>query len=56
MGEAAAMAFLKSGGIISVWTAIPVFALVRWPVFLAYIAMALAGSMLAGFGNATAVA
>ena len=50
------MAFLISGGIICVWTAVPVFALVRWPVFLAYIAMALAGSTLAGWGYAMAAA
>ena len=56
MAEGAAMAFLISGGIICVWTAVPVFALVRWPVFLAYIAMALAGSTLAGWGYAMAVA
>ena len=56
MAEGAAMAFLISGGIICVWTAVPVFALVRWPVFLAYIAMALAGSTLAGWGYANAVA
>ena len=56
MAEGAAMAFLISGGIICMWTAVPVFALVRWPVFLAYIAMALAGSTLAGWGYAMAVA
>jgi len=56
MGEGAAMTFLISGGIISMWTAVPVFALVRLPVFLAYIAMALAGSTLAGWGYAMAVA
>ena len=56
MAEGAAMAFLIAGGIISAWTAIPVFALVRLPVFLAYIAMALAGSTLAGWGYAMAVA
>ena len=39
-----------------VWTAVPVFALVRWPIFLAYIAMALAGSTPAGWGYAMAVA
>ena len=55
MAEGAAMAFLIAGGIICVWTAIPVFALVRLPVFLAYIAMALAGSMLAGWAYAIAL-
>jgi len=56
MAEGAAMAFLIAGGIISAWTAVPVFALVRLPVFLAYIAMALAGSTLAGWGYAMAAA
>ena len=56
MAEGAAMAFLIAGGIISAWTAVPVFALVRLPVFLAYIAMALAGSTLAGWGYAMALA
>ena len=56
MAEGAAMAFLIAGGIISAWTAVPVFALVRLPVFLAYISMALAGSTLAGWGYAMAIA
>ena len=49
MAEGAAMAFLISGGIISAWTALPVFALVRFPVFLAYVVLAVVGSMLAGW-------
>ena len=56
MAEGAAMAFLIAGGIISAWTAIPVFALVRLPVFLAYTLMAVVGSMLAGWVYAMAVA
>ncbi len=56
MAEGAAMAFLIAGGITSAWTAIPVFALVRLPVFLAYIVMAVAGSILAGWAYAMAVA
>ena len=54
MAEGAAMAFLIAGGIISAWTAIPVFALFRLPVFLAYVAMAVTGSMLAGWAYAFA--
>ena len=46
----AAMAFLIAGGITSAWAAIPVFALVRFPVFVVYLAMAISGSMLAGWG------
>ena len=48
MGQGAAMAFLIAGGITSAWTAIPVFALVRLPVFLAYVVMAVVGSTFSG--------
>lgn len=51
MGQGAAMAFLVSGGVISAWAAIPVFALVRTPVFLCYVGLALAGALLAGWGS-----
>jgi uncharacterized membrane protein YraQ (UPF0718 family) len=56
MAEGAAMAFLIAGGITSAWTAIPVFALVRLPVFLAYIVLAVVGSILSGWAYAIAVA
>jgi uncharacterized membrane protein YraQ (UPF0718 family) len=56
MADGAAMAFLIAGGIISAWAAIPVFALFRLPVFLAYVIMAVVGSMLAGWAYALAVA
>ena len=46
----AAMAFIVAGGITSAWAAIPVFALVRLPVFAIYLALAVSGSMLAGWG------
>jgi len=46
----AAMTFLVAGGIISAWAAIPVFSLVRFPVFLLYILLAIVCSMLAGWG------
>ena len=55
MADGAAMAFLIAGGITSAWAAIPVFALFRLPVFLAYIAMAIAGSILAGWGYAMVI-
>ena len=45
----AAMAFLIAGGITSAWAAIPVFALVRLPVFAVYLALAVVSSMLAGW-------
>ena len=47
---------LIAGGITSAWTAIPVFALFRLPVFLAYIVMAVLGAMLSGWVYAIAVA
>ena len=56
MADGAAMAFLIAGGITSAWTAIPVFALFRLPVFIAYIVMAVVGSMLSGWAYAIAVA
>lgn len=45
----AAMAFLVAGGVTSAWAAIPVLALVRLPVFVVYVLLAIAGSMLAGW-------
>lgn len=48
MAPGAAMAFLVAGGITSVPAAIAVFALARLPVFLAYMTLALAGSLAAG--------
>lgn len=48
MAPGAAMAFLVAGGITSIPAAIAVFALARLPVFLAYLALALSGSLAAG--------
>lgn len=48
MGPGAALAFLIAGGIISAWAAIPVYALTRLPVFLAYVAMAVIGAFVSG--------
>jgi len=56
MADGAAMAFLIAGGIVSAWTAIPVFALFRLPVFLAYVLMAVIGAMLSGWAYAFAIA
>lgn len=50
MAPGAAMAFLIAGGIISIYGAVPVYALVRFPVFVFYLALAVACSMLAGWG------
>lgn len=46
----AGMAFLVAGGITSIPAAIAVFALVKKPVFILYIALALTGGTLAGVG------
>ena len=56
MAEGAAMAFLIAGGITSAWTAIPVFALFRLPVFVAYIVLAVLGSILSGWAYAFLIA
>jgi uncharacterized membrane protein YraQ (UPF0718 family) len=48
MDPGAAMAFLIAGGVSSIPAAIAVFALVRLPVFFAYIVIAFVGAVLAG--------
>lgn len=48
MSPGAAMAFLVGGGVTSIPAALAVQALVRWPVFLAYLGFALAGSVTVG--------
>jgi uncharacterized membrane protein YraQ (UPF0718 family) len=55
MDPGAAMAFLIAGGVSSAPAAIAVFALVRLPVFLSYIALALIGAVLSGLLFALAV-
>lgn len=49
MSPGAALAFLVSGGIISLYAALAVFALVRVPVFVLYLALAVGGSLAAGY-------
>ena len=46
----AGMAFLVSGGVTSIPAAIAVFALVKRPLFMLYIGLALVGGTLAGLG------
>lgn len=48
MAPGAAMAFLVSGGITSLYASVAVFALVRLPVFLWYLALAVVCSLLGG--------
>ena len=55
MGDGVAMTFLIAGGIISAWAAVPVYALVRFPVFVTYLLLAVTGAMLAGWAFAAAV-
>lgn len=50
MGQGAAMALLVAGGITSLYASVAVFALLRLPVFLWYLGLAVAGSLLAGYG------
>ncbi len=49
MAPGAALAFMTAGGATSIPAAIAVFALVKRPIFLWYLALAATGSMLAGF-------
>ncbi len=50
MAPGAALAFLVAGGITSLPAAMAVFALVRRPVFLWYLALALVGALAVGYG------
>jgi uncharacterized membrane protein YraQ (UPF0718 family) len=55
MAPGAALAFLIAGGVTSLPAAMAVFALVRRPVFLWYLALALVGSLTAGFAYQAAL-
>ncbi len=50
MAPGAALAFLTAGGVTSLPAAMAVYALVKRPVFLWYLALALAGSLIIGYG------
>jgi uncharacterized membrane protein YraQ (UPF0718 family) len=50
MAPGAGMAFLLAGGVSSIPAAIAVWALARWPVFLAYLGFAFIGAFLLGAG------
>ena len=52
MAPGAGMAFLLAGGVSSIPAAIAVWALARWPVFLAYIGFAFFGAFAFGLGFA----
>ncbi|MDX1400748.1 MAG: permease [Kiloniellales bacterium] len=49
MSEGAAMSFLVSGGVVSIWGAMAIFPVLRLKPFLLYLALALVGSMAAGW-------
>ncbi|MFQ6021809.1 MAG: permease [Acidiferrobacterales bacterium] len=50
MSQAGALAFMIAGGVTSIPAAMSVFALVRAPIFLWYLTLALAGSVMVGYG------
>lgn len=49
MSPGAAMAFLVSGGVVSVWGAMAIFPVLRLTPFLLYLALAVSGSLAAGY-------
>lgn len=50
MSSGAAMAFLVSGGVVSVWGAMAIFPVLKIKPFLLYLALAAVGSIIAGWG------
>jgi len=49
MSPGAAMAFLVSGGVVSIWGALAIFPVLKLRPFLLYLGLAVAGSLLAGY-------
>ena len=49
MSPGAAMAFLVSGGVVSIWGALAIFPVLKLRPFLLYLALAVTGSLLAGY-------
>ena len=49
MSPGAAMAFLVSGGVMSVWGAMAIFPVLKLKPFLLYLSLALTGSMMSGW-------
>lgn len=49
MSQGAAMAFLVSGGVVSIWGALAILPVLRAKPFVLYLAMAISGSLLAGY-------
>jgi uncharacterized membrane protein YraQ (UPF0718 family) len=55
MAPGAAMAFVVSGSAVSIWGAMAIFPVLRLRPFLVYLALAVIGSLLAGWAYALAV-
>jgi uncharacterized membrane protein YraQ (UPF0718 family) len=49
MSEGAAMAFLISGGVVSIWGALAIAPVLKLKPFLLYLALAVLGSLVAGY-------
>ncbi|MDF1736859.1 MAG: permease [Minwuia sp.] len=49
MSAGAAMAFLVSGGVVSIWGAMAIFPVLKPKPFLLYLALAISGSMASGY-------
>ena len=49
MSSGAAMAFLVSGGVVSIWGAMAIFPVLKLKPFLLYLALAVTGSMAVGW-------
>ena len=49
MSQGAAMAFLVSGGVVSIWGALAIFPVLRIKPFLLFLGTAVAGSLMAGW-------
>ncbi len=49
MSQGAAMAFLVSGGVVSIWGAMAIFPVLKLRPFLLYLALAVTGSLAAGY-------
>jgi uncharacterized membrane protein YraQ (UPF0718 family) len=49
MSSGAAMAFLVSGGVVSIWGAMAIFPVLKLKPFFLYLGLAMVGSMIAGW-------
>ena len=49
MAPGAAMAFLVSGSVVSIWGALAIFPVLKTRPFLLYLALAIVGSLLSGW-------